>query len=317
MVSYKIAYSKKKSFILENWFQLIFVPVGLIALYVCAYFFFNHNIGHSAFVLKINEFFSFAHSSYRVGENATFGVEMLILSVRLMYILVGWHYAKQVYGCILITLRMDQIQLKEIDRKLLKYTLFSIAVYNFFFSSIPAGDAPSTSYFYNLPIDAMGFSSEFIFYSKGLSIFMSLGLPVYFYLKYQEAIRNLLPVRAIVVYLAFIVWWLPPVRQMEYSLYAIPFFHSLQYLLFASKIEGHHQMAFKNLLIQVFLLVLAGFLFFEMVPNYLDISLGTVTGLGTIFFYIAFPVFINIHHFFIDNCIWRGSNKEVSEKVFN
>ncbi|AUN97991.1 hypothetical protein C0V70_07690 [Bacteriovorax stolpii] len=93
---------------------------------------------------------------------------------------------------------------------------------------------------------------------------------------------------------------------MEYSLYAIPFFHSLQYLLFASKIEGHHQMAFKSHLVQVFFLVLAGVLFFEMVPNYLDILFGTVTGLGTIFFYIAFPVFINIHHFFIDSCIWRG-----------
>lgn len=316
MVSYKIAYSRKKSFILDHWFQLLFVPALLIGLYLCAYLFFHLKIENNLLVTKINEFFSLIHLSYRFGVNSTFGAEMLILSIRLMYILVGWHYAKQVFGCILITLRMDQIQLKQIDRNLLKYTLFSVAIYNFFFSSIPVGNASSTSYFYNLPIEAMGFSPDFLLYSKSLSIIMSLLLPAYLYLKYRGAIREQIPMRAIVVYLAFIIWWLPPVRQLDYSLYAIPFFHSLQYLLFAAKIEGHHKMTFKNNFIQVLVLIVAGFLFFEFVPNLLDISLKTIPGLGTIFFYIAFPVFINIHHFFIDNCIWKVSNHEVKEKIF-
>ena len=51
--------------------------------------------------------------------------------------------------------------------------------------------------------------------------------------------------------------------------------------------------------------VLAGWLFFEFLPHTVDNVLGTYASWQMFFFFTAAMLFINIHHYFIDNVLWR------------
>jgi hypothetical protein len=57
--------------------------------------------------------------------------------------------------------------------------------------------------------------------------------------------------------------------------------------------------------------VLAGWLAFEFLPNSFDNLLGTFNAWGMFFFFTAAMLFINIHHYFIDNVLWRFRDPEV------
>lgn len=50
---------------------------------------------------------------------------------------------------------------------------------------------------------------------------------------------------------------------------------------------------------------------FEFVPDAIDSRLGTVDAWGMYFFFTAAMLFINIHHYFIDNVVWRFKDPQV------
>ena len=52
-------------------------------------------------------------------------------------------------------------------------------------------------------------------------------------------------------------------------------------------------------------LALSGWMAFEVVPGNLDMSMNATTTFGFSFCLIAANLFINIHHYFIDNVLWR------------
>jgi len=56
-----------------------------------------------------------------------------------------------------------------------------------------------------------------------------------------------------------------------------------------------------------------GALFFEFIPNFLDENFPVFTHITPNLFLISFILFINIHHYFIDSVIWKGTNPDVRE----
>jgi hypothetical protein len=91
----------------------------------------------------------------------------------------------------------------------------------------------------------------------------------------------------------------------------IPFFHSLQYLPFAYQRMGSELDAGKPvnpsraMTLNVLAVLAAGIAMFDLIPNYIDAKLEVRTEFGVSFFLIAFAVFLNVHHFFIDSSIWK------------
>ena len=71
------------------------------------------------------------------------------------------------------------------------------------------------------------------------------------------------------------------------------------------------------MVLKMLALMLAGFLAFEYVPKILDTAFYTSLKLRVVFFMVAIPVFINIHHFFIDSAVWRLSDEHVRKKLFD
>ena len=147
-------------------------------------------------------------------------------------------------------------------------------------------------------------------------VFAGLSLVVYkvFYANYrrtgQRPSWNLL-----IPFIALYVWWLPQTRQYEFYFLLTPLFHSLQYLAFVYKMEDTRLRGLSHPEVRgtilAFSIVLAGRLAFEFVPNEVDTALGTFNSWQMFFFFTAAMLFINIHHYFIDNVLWRFRDPRV------
>lgn len=108
----------------------------------------------------------------------------------------------------------------------------------------------------------------------------------------------------------------------------IPFFHSLQYLLFSTtfsknkandysstfKDESRARAEFlKKLGGFLVTTVVTGYLFWEFIPNQLNSNVKVSTILGPTIFMFYFQIFLNVHHYLIDNVIWRKDNKQLKK----
>jgi hypothetical protein len=163
-------------------------------------------------------------------------------------------------------------------------------------------------YSFNLP-DIAGPLSQ-------LLVLGGLALVVWkvFYANYRDhgAVPSL---NMIVPFVALYVWWMPETRQFEFYFLLTPMFHSLQYLSFVYKMEHTRLRSEPRRELKATMLVtglvMAGWLAFEMVPNTLDTALGTFAAGNMFFFFTAAMLFINVHHYFIDNVLWRFKDPEV------
>lgn len=322
LISYRFAYTRGTKFILQNWAPLIAVPSFLIFLYLVSFFYFDTTITDNPIVLFLNSLLIKSGLSLQIGEQANFGTEVLAFSVRIMYITVGWHYAKQIFGCMMVYGHYSSYQFTAIQRKLIKISLFSIAFFNFFVLSIPASDVPTTTtYFFNIPLNAYGFSTLFIVLFKYIVLTTSLLVLYFVFYKNYQKTKKLPPLNVLVGYVAFHIWWFPPVRQSEFYFLTIPFFHSLQYLPFAYRLEvtREEKSNKENFLIsfKMIMLIAAGILAFETIPHFLDVKVDSLGHFNTWFFMISFAVFINIHHFFIDSVIWKFNHKDIRDKILS
>jgi hypothetical protein len=315
MISYRFAYGQGSKFIVKHWFSMIGLPLGLIAIYALAYFNFEADMSSWNSVVTVNGIFKTLGLGFRLGTLANFGTEVLSLSVLLMNLTVGWHYSKQVFGCTMVYARYDEYPFSNLQRTILKSSLFSIAFFNFFYMAIYApeynSNAIAKSYFFNIPLIPLGLPSFLIPLSAAAVLISGLAT-IYFVFFRNYRMTGLKPSLGLLVpWVAFHVWWIPLLSQSEYYLLAIPFFHSLQYLPFAYRRATAGAKATNYRPIKLALLLLIGFSAFELIPSLLDKGLETSWYLKTWFFMIAFAVFINVHHFFIDSVVWKISDPKV------
>ena len=229
----------------------------------------------------------------------------------LMMLTVGWHYTKQVCGCMMVYGYFDGYPMTQAQRDLTKRALLTIWVMNFVYTNIGGSQNVFSQfryYSFDLP-DVAGPLSQ-------LLVIGGLGLVIYkvFYANYRD--RGAVPsVNMLVPFVALYVWWMPQTRQFEFYFLLTPLFHSLQYLAFVYKMEdtrlrGERHRELKATVL-VSGLVLAGWLAFEFVPNTLDNTLGTFAAWHMFFFFTAAMLFINVHHYFIDNVLWRFRDPDV------
>ncbi|NUN15923.1 MAG: hypothetical protein HUU55_20040, partial [Myxococcales bacterium] len=116
---------------------------------------------------------------------------------------------------------------------------------------------------------------------------------------------------------AFFAWYFPGIYHAEFATMIVPFFHSLQYLAFIQKVERGRLLDKHPRSIQLRGTLLAlglavtGFLAFEWIPNSVDVKANSIQTMNGWFFFVCTWLFINIHHYFIDNVIWRFKNPHI------
>jgi hypothetical protein len=105
----------------------------------------------------------------------------------------------------------------------------------------------------------------------------------------------------------------------------IPALHSLQYLVVVWRFEiNRTAIQTKSLMSRTWRLasfgtlgILLGYMGFWLLPRFLngEINYDQQTFGPTVFLFV-FWVFINVHHYVIDNVIWRGENPETGAVLF-
>jgi hypothetical protein len=315
MASYALAYRKGWGFVREHWLQLVLVPIVLTMVLGGSYFLFETPTRTSSSIAAANALFEKVGLRTRVGLSPSIATEILGLSVTAMYLTVGWHYTKQIYGCMMVYASFDSYPLTAAQRALLKWNLFGIWWISFAYYNVSTepSDFFGLRYFrLGLPHAVVSLSAVFLVVTLAAVVFTVFG-------KVYEKHKRWPSANMLVAYVAMYLWWVPLFIQTEYYMYVVPMFHSLQYLPFVYKIEQGRSRDLRpaaperrgTLLIVA--LIVTGFLFFELLPNAADAGLHTKDRLGLWYFFIAAQVFINVHHYFIDNVLWRFKNPEVKK----
>ena len=140
MASYKLAYGRGPRFVLRHAFQLLLVPSALVALIFCGHRLYFEDPGAArALLLKVNLGLTSIGLDTAIGRAPTLGKELMGLAICFMHFTVGWHYSKQVFGCMMVYGRFDGYGLSASQRRLIKASLFSIWASNFTYFNLSPG----------------------------------------------------------------------------------------------------------------------------------------------------------------------------------
>lgn len=250
-----------------------------------------------------------------------------------MFFFVGWHYVKQIFGCVIVTSAQRKLFYTPGERRLMLTNLFAVWFMSWLQSQVeqPGVDPSSGFAFYginhyrlNLPM----WTLQFTYIVLGVTAVGVIGMHMRRYFK-----KGLAPsAPGLAAYIALYVWYIPAAIHPAFG-YFIPAFHSLQYLAFVWTLKRNQVGSeIKDVVAwserrREWITRFGGFfansavlgaLMFEFIPKALDKQALLGSGpLGPTPFMAAFLLFINIHHYFIDNTIWRSDNPTVKEHLFH
>lgn len=259
---------------------------------------------------------------------ATSNQQLMAHVITGMFFLVGWHYVKQVFGCVIVTSAQRKIFYSAWERRLLLTNLFATWFMSWLTNQVRYGDSVGGGFiFYGIThyrLDLPYWTLQATYWVMGASLAAVLWMHVQRYVR-----SNVLPSPpGVAAFAALYAWYLPSLIHPGFA-YFIPFFHSMQYLSFVGRLKSNQVQdeiqslsgeewrrgwinRFLGFFIQATIL---GALTFELIPKALD-GQGWVSGLGPTPFLASFLLFINIHHYFIDNAIWRSDNETVKKYLF-
>lgn len=252
-------------------------------------------------------------------------IDILGYIVNAMYFFVGWHYIKQVFGVISVYNVKNKIFYNTGERRMLKGLLYSI----WFVSWIPSNTLNSTYNMEGIPYTSLNLPTYFTDISVSIFYIFSV---LCLYLAYKKYIREgvAISIQGIIALVALIVWFFPIFSNPLYML-VIPFFHSLQYIVFVWLFKTNQiqeevpsrnsaddrKIYLKKVFLFLAVPVMTGALFMWYLPQSLDqAGLFKFVLPNAKPFMFAITVFINIHHYFIDHAIWRRDNEVVRKYLF-
>ena len=280
-------------------------------------------------------------------------VALLGLAANVMFFTVGWHYAKQGYGILMLDASRKGLRFAPDARRRLLWNTHLAWVANWLFVNdlLAARELWGITYYLiDVPDPLLSGMIALVAVST-----LAVGRDLFALWRAERA----LPVNGLLAYVAAVYVWLAAGRLDPILLFVVPFFHSLQYLAVVWRYQlsvetDRHPTAdnpaggkaplppgegfgvrgavpdsgakWKAWLrsapagLARFILVggTLGFAGFWLAPVTIDALSGydqAVFG-ATLFLFIGWT-FINIHHYFMDNVIWRRENPETRRHLFS
>lgn len=245
--------------------------------------------------------------------------------ITLMYLLVGWHYVKQIFGCVIVTSVQRGIFMTQLERRVLLTNL----VLTWFMSWLGSHVRPAKFDFYGISHESLELPPILLdLVYAGVAV--SLAAVVYTQVARFIRTGQKPSPPGVVAFVSLYVWYVPVAVHPAFG-YMIPFFHSLQYLAFVGRLKNNQvraqieplrDQAWRRAWVEraggfALAALVLGALAFQFVPAWLDQRhLVGGDGLGWAPMLAGFILFINIHHYFIDNVIWRSDNETVKAHLF-
>lgn len=245
--------------------------------------------------------------------------------VQAMFFFVGWHYAKQTFGVMVVTNALRKVFYTKWERHLIKANLLLLWMVSWTRFAVPSSQYD----FQQLKYSGLGLAAPLAtaaLYGAVISSVVVVGLH---FLKYIREGKTPAP-GAVAGWAAFHAWYLPAFAHPAFML-LIPFFHSMQYLIFVVAFRHHKAKAAAGTLAdaggrlryvkgvwgELLMAAATGAVFMWFMPTYMDRMQIAAAGWNQpSLFYNCFTIFINVHHYFIDNVLWRSDNEEMREHLF-
>jgi hypothetical protein len=236
--------------------------------------------------------------------------------VRAMFLLVGWHYVKQAYGCFVVLSARSRFFLTDGERRVARGAMYALWMLNFLGTNIGVqlGEMRGVTYslFWQWPRALVPAA----YAAMAVSALALVAMLV------RKAWREWVtpPLGALVALLSIYAWFIPALNHPLFF-HMVPLLHSLQYLLFAvlltrnravAQAEAEGTSPWPRLVTYLGTTVLLGLVVAEIAPAALDrfapLGLDAVT---PTFWMFAVVWFVNVHHYFIDNKLWLRDNSEM------
>lgn len=256
-----------------------------------------------------------------IGAIGAGDVHMLGYAGNIMLFLVGWHYAKQGYGMLMVDSVLKRRFFDEAEKKTLLVNTHVgwVVIWLLFNATLVERDIWGIQY-YMLAVPGWLLATGFAAFAltTGATLLM---------LARKWRREGGLPFIGITAYVASLYIWLL-LRLDPLVLLLVPAFHSLQYLTvvwrYQLNVEAHRgsranssSRPWRGLCIFSVIGLVLGFVGFWFAPVMLNAYAGhdrAVFG-GTLFLFV-FWMFINVHHYFLDNVMWRRENAETKKYLF-
>lgn len=254
-------------------------------------------------------------------------IATLGLAGNLMAFLVGWHYVKQGYGMLIVQSVLKRQFFRDAEKRLLVLNSYVCWMSSWLLLNYLLGQRNTWGIEHLLiPINV-----RFVYVSGAIALLSTAAMATMLARKKWDK-RLPVPWAGIVAYVVSIYIWLFA-ALLPMLILIVPVLHSLQYLLVVWRFElnfekqrivskGLLQSVFTNTAIKRFSIfvglgVLLGYVGFFALPYYLEshVKFGQKVFSSGVFLFMTW-IFINVHHYFIDNVLWRRENPETGKYLF-
>jgi hypothetical protein len=149
-----------------------------------------------------------------------------------MYFFVGWHYVKQIYGCMIVLSSAKKVYYTALERWSILITLYAVWAVSYIASNLGSG----TNYYYQIPYTLLGIPKIYLTIALGVLAIAGATMLISLLWKFYRT-RQHPPLSALVAFTSIFLWFMPFYLwfqgfSSQYFFYMIPFFHSMQYMLF-------------------------------------------------------------------------------------
>lgn len=251
-------------------------------------------------------------------------------SLSVMGALVGWHYVKQGYGMAMVDAALKRRYWSPVGRRALLWNAYACWGTAWLFANTSAVGSLFWGFF--------GISFEVPMELVAMAALLTLGTTVWCtvsvtrnlksHLQAESSLRwQQLPLSGLLAYgVTLYLWTLFAWADPAYAL-VIPFFHSLQYMTVVWRYKRNEAAddgskpgdPFHGLLRFTGIGLAIGALGFWLLPGIVDYAMSGAIPFKTEGPMIAIAcawIFINVHHYFIDNVLWRQGNPNVARFLF-
>jgi hypothetical protein len=251
----------------------------------------------------------------------------------IMALFVGWHYVKQGYGMLMVDAVLKRKFFKDPDKKVFLVNSYLVWI----FAWLSVNDAITESQLWGLQYYTFAVPAPIVI---GFGLAAAAGGLVSLWVLFTRWRENGgLPWNGVLAYCVSLYLWLLFVQMDPLWLLVVPALHSLQYLVvvwryelnyegdkigaserptapFLERIFGHRSIEGMALFVASGLLI--GYLGFWGLPQFLDKFVPyDKTEFGGTMFLFVFWIFINVHHYFLDNVMWRRENPDTRKYLFS
>jgi len=263
---------------------------------------------------------------------ATSNTRLLGLAANAMFFFVGWHYVKQGYGMLMVDAVLKRKFFDERDKKVLLVNSYAVWI----LAWLQTNTAVTAGQYYGLQYYTFAAPAWIADIALTAAVASTAATLLMLANRWRKN-GGRLPYNGIVAYVASLYLWILIARINPLWLLVVPALHSLQYLAvvwrYQTNVERDVEDAARDpepkllsMIGPLYRLRVLGFIAGGAALGYLGFWLIPFVltalvpydkqALGSSLFFFIVLIFINVHHYFLDNVMWRRGNPEVSKYLF-